>query len=138
MGEHYNAVLHSTEELAKDILESSLDSQIMCYYFKQKEFAVVDQAIFTRPLDSILESKHRAKRLWLILPDKYYSTTRARKMGNQSKMITFFQKRELCAKLNPNDRTNKAKAKGEGAYGCVLQRITMMDILVFLPLTHGC
>jgi hypothetical protein len=84
----------------------------MNYYSEQKEFAVVDQAIFTRPLDSILKSKPRAKRHWLVIADKYYSTTRARKMGNQSKMTTFFHIREVRARLNTNDRTNKAETSG--------------------------
>ena len=81
----------------------------MNYYSEKQEFAVVDQVIFTRPLDSILQSKPRAKKHWLIIADKYYSTTQDRKMGNQSKMTMFFQAREVQAEANPNDRTNKAE-----------------------------
>jgi hypothetical protein len=92
MWQHRNEILHSSESTGKTITESSTNAQVTAMYQRKHEFAVIDQRLFSLPLDLRLRSKFRSKQHRLKLAQRYYSTTRQRLIGSQYSVTHFFPK----------------------------------------------
>jgi hypothetical protein len=116
MWTHRNSVLHSTTVPLRDLKESAANSKIRTLFEQEKDFAVVDQALFDTPLEVMLSRTLQAKKHWIRLVQRYHPSTYSRKTGTQHLITAYFPQKTTGLPSGTPNTLPRTKGRGKNLH----------------------
>ena len=116
MWTHRNSVLHLTTVPLRDLKESAANSKIRTLFEQEKDFAVVDQALFDTPLEVMLSRTLQAKKHWIRLVQRYHPSTYSRKTGTQHLITAYFPQKTTGLPSGTTKTLPRTKGRGKNLH----------------------